>query len=53
MNVLNDIGNDSKNKIYFTHLNHTNEVINSNSSGFRNVIDNGFKILEEKNLFYM
>ena len=40
-----------KNKIYFTHLNHTNKVLDEGSKEYNNVITSGYNILKDKQIF--
>ena len=40
-----------KNKVYFTHLNHTNRALDENSEEYNNVITSGYNILDEKQIF--
>ena len=40
-----------KNKIYFTHLNHTNKVLDKKSKEYNNVITSGYNILGDKKIF--
>ena len=38
-------------KILFTHLNHSNPLLNQDSLEFKSLIDKGFKVLNEKQTF--
>ena len=40
-----------KNKIYFTHLNHTNRVLDEKSEEYNNLITSGYNILKDKQIF--
>ena len=40
-----------KQKILFTHLNHSNPLLNQDSLEFKSLIDKGFKVLNEKQTF--
>ena len=40
-----------KNKIYFTHLNHTNNAINKDTAEYKNIITSGYNILEDRQIF--
>ena len=40
-----------KNKIYFTHLNHTNKVLDEKSKEYNKVITSGYNILTDKKIF--
>ena len=51
--TLSNLSLNNRNKIYFTHLNHTNKVLNKDSKAYQNVISNGFKILNEKDQFQL
>ena len=46
-----DFNLKDRNKIYFTHLNHTNKVLMKDSEAYNNVISKGFNILDEKQKF--
>ena len=51
MNLTNQISLKDKNKIFFTHLNHTNKVLNSGSQEYKKVITSGYNILEDGKIF--
>ena len=51
MNLTNQISLKDKNKIFFTHLNHTNKVLNSESQEYKKVITSGYNILEDGKIF--
>jgi len=51
MKILSALDVNDKNKVYFTHLNHTNPVIVEGSSKYKEVLDNGFFILKELEKF--
>ena len=40
-----------KKKIYFTHLNHTNKVLQKKSDEYKNLSNSSFNVLEDKQLF--
>ena len=40
-----------RNKIYFTHLNHTNKVLDKESKEYNKVITSGYNILRDKKIF--
>ena len=51
MKLLSCLDSNGKNKIYFTHFNHTNSVIHSDPSSGRLVAEKGFNLLKEKKVF--
>ena len=51
MKLMNDISKREKNKIFFTHLNHTNSVLDHDSLEYNNVITSGYNILKDKQIF--
>ena len=51
MNLTNQISLKDKNKIFFTHLNHTNKVLNFGSQEYKKVITSGYNILEDGKIF--
>ena len=53
MNTFKSLSNYDKNKIYFTHLNHTNNLLRKDSKEYRRVIDNKYNILHEKQKFML
>jgi len=48
MELFKNLSNKEKNKIFFTHLNHTNPLLIKNSIQQKEVIDKGFNIAQEK-----
>jgi len=42
-----------KNKIYFIHLNHTNPLLNSDSSEYNRVIREGFNVADPNMEFFL
>ena len=48
MELFKNLSNKEKNKIFFTHLNHTNPLLIKNSVQQKEVIDKGFNIAQEK-----
>lgn len=48
MDILSDIDFDMKKKVYFIHLNHTNDAIRNDSESYQEIIDSGFNVAEEK-----
>ena len=42
---------ENKNKIYFTHLNHTNKALDKDSEEYANIITSGYNILNDKQIF--
>ena len=51
MRILKDIDCKEKSKIYFTHLNHTNKVLDTKSKEYNTVITSGYNILKDKKVF--
>ena len=51
MQILKHIDRKEKSKIYFTHLNHTNRVLDDKSEEYNTVITSGYNILEDKKVF--
>ena len=51
MSIMDSNTMDEKNKIYFTHLNHTNKVLDETSKEYRKVITSGYNILRDKKIF--
>ena len=51
MKRLSALNVNDRNKIYFTHLNHTNPAIVEGSTEYKEVLDNGFFILKELKRF--
>jgi len=51
MNLMNSLSLEEKNKVFFTHLNHTNKVLDYKSKEYNNVITTGYNILEDKQAF--
>ena len=47
INLFSALDKDDREKIYFTHFNHTNKVLKSDSDERLNVHDSGFKIAKE------
>ena len=51
MNLLESLSIEDKNKIFFTHLNHTNNALRMNSNEYNNIITSGYNILNDKQIF--
>ena len=51
MNLMEELPLKERNKAFFTHLNHTNKVLNSKSQEYKDVITTGYNILEDKQTF--
>ena len=51
MKILSDFNLELKQKIYFIHFNHTNEVLRDKSNAAKSVIDNGFLLSKEMQSF--
>ena len=51
MGKFKALNSEEKKKIHFIHFNHTNPVINKQSSAYQQVIDNGFNVAMINELF--
>jgi len=51
MNALSNLSIDLKRKIHFIHFNHTNDVLRDGSDAVSAVIDNGFLLSKEMQIF--
>ena len=51
MALFKDLSPNEKSKIYFIHLNHTNPLLDKNSSAYKNVLENGFNVAQIKDVF--
>ena len=51
MDIMNINIIEERNKIYFTHLNHTNKVLDETSKEYNKVITSGYNILTDKKIF--
>ncbi len=51
METFEKLPNDQKSKVNFTHFNHTNPVLQKNSEAFQNVLQHGFQIAQEDQIF--
>ena len=49
--LFSSLDHIDKQKILFTHLNHSNPLLNQDSLEFKSLIDKGFKVLNEKQTF--
>ena len=47
MGILEGLDSSNRSKVYFTHLNHTNNALRDHTYEYKNIIDNGFKIAAE------
>jgi len=45
--ILEGLDSSNRSKVYFTHLNHTNNALRDHTYEYKNIIDNGFKIAAE------
>lgn len=48
MDILSDMDYSMKQRVYFIHLNHTNDAIRKNSASYQKIIANGFNVAEER-----
>lgn len=53
MDLFKDLEPRHKNKIQFIHFNHTNPLLDSNSSAHKNVKENGFGVARFKKKFHL
>jgi len=53
LKLFNPLDESEKNKIYFIHLNHTNPLLNSDSSEYNRVIREGFNIADPNMEFFL
>jgi len=51
MSIMDSNTIEEKGKIYFTHLNHTNRVLDESSKEYKDVITSGYNILRDKEIF--
>ena len=51
LKLLKGLNKKDKNKIFFTHLNHTNPVLDSMSYEYKKIITSGYNILKDKQIF--
>ena len=51
MDLMKDLSSSDKQKVFFTHLNHTNKVLNYKSKEYKDVITSGYNILEDRKIF--
>jgi pyrroloquinoline quinone biosynthesis protein B len=49
--LFNNLDSKEKNKIYFTHLNHTNKLLHMESDEYKQFLNNDFNILNDKQIF--
>jgi len=53
LKLFNPLDKSEKNKIYFIHLNHTNPLLNSDSSEYNIVIREGFNVADPNMEFFL
>jgi len=53
LKLFNPLDKAEKNKIYFIHLNHTNPLLNSDSSEYNRVIREGFNVADPNMEFFL
>jgi len=51
MSLMKKISLKEKNKVFFTHLNHTNKALNDKSKEYNDIITTGYNILKDKQTF--
>ena len=49
--IFKDLSNNDKNKIYFTHLNHTNILLRENSKEYKEFLEENYHILRDGEIF--
>ena len=47
MKLFEGVSKEEKSKIYFIHLNHTNPLLDSNSSEYKDLISRGYNVAQE------
>ena len=53
LKLFNPLDKSEKNKIYFIHLNHTNPLLNSDSSEYNRIIREGFNVADPNMEFFL
>jgi len=53
MDLLSDLPDYQKDKVYFIHMNHTNQMLDANSDTSRNVLEKGFNIARLGHKFHL
>ena len=53
MDLLSDLPYEQRNKVYFIHMNHTNQMLDINSDISRNVLQKGFNIARLGQKFHL
>jgi len=53
MELFQDLSEEEKNKVYFTHLNHTNPLLNQQSEQTTRVLNSGYNISRYKDIFQL
>ena len=48
---LSQLSKLDKKRVYFTHLNHTNDALRENTSAYKSIISQGFSIASENQIF--
>ena len=51
LTLFNSLNARHRKKVFFTHLNHTNRVLDKASSEYANVIDCGYNVAEDGQTF--
>ena len=51
MSLMEKLSLKEKNKVFFTHLNHTNKALNDKSEEYNDIITTGYNILKDKRTF--
>ena len=51
MSLMEKLPFKEKNKVFFTHLNHTNKALNDKSEEYNDIITTGYNILKDKQTF--
>tara|TARA_Y100000590_G_scaffold469861_1_gene660214 strand:+ start:2116 stop:2982 length:867 start_codon:yes stop_codon:yes gene_type:complete len=51
LDLFENLDMEDKNKIYFTHLNHTNSLVKQNSNEYKTLCDKGYHVLQDGDNF--
>ena len=53
LELFKDLDSKDRNKIYFTHLNHTNNLLRSDSVEYKYLLENNLHILKDRMIFIL
>ncbi len=51
MELLKDLPESEKSKVYFIHLNHTNPLLSNQSKAYQEVLESGFNVAQQEQIF--